>query len=351
MVKDTIKYKLRTFIRKYYLNKIIKGGIISLGLMVLLAILIIIPEWILYSSGDVRLTLLLLFALAVLGIITYYIFIPLLQLFHLRKGISDEQAANIVGAHFPESATSFSIIFNWKKQPGKNQAELLKASIIQKAKALSPFDFRQSVSFKSNIPFLLRFAPVFVLVGIMLSIFPQQFKSSAERVVQFRKEFVKPQPFTFQVMNDSLSTEENSSFTIKASTKGKYIPEKTYLHFGEEKFLMSRQGNTFQYKVANISKNTEFFFSSGKVHSNTYSLEVFALPVILDFSLFLDFPEYTGLEKDTVSNNGDVFVPEGTTIRWKFYPKDITKIFFETKDSVQRGDCRTTRGGGNKKNF
>jgi len=336
MVKDTIKNKLRTFIRKYYLNKIIKGGIISLGLMILLAILIIIPEWILYSSGDVRLMLLLLFALAALVIITYYIFIPLLQLFRLRKGLSDEQAANIVGAHFPEISDKLLNYIQLEKTAGQeNQAELLKASINQKAKALTPFDFRQSVSFKSNIPFLLRFAPVFVLVGIMLSLFPQQFKSSAERVVQFRKEFVKPQPFTFQVMNVSLSTEENSSFTIKASTEGKYIPEKAYLHFGEEKFLMSRHGTTFQYKVPNISRNTDFFFSSGKVQSKTYSLEVFALPVILDFSLFLDFPEYTRLEKDTVSNNGDVFVPEGTTIRWKFYPKDITRIFFETKDSVQ----------------
>ena len=36
------------------------------------------------------------------------------------------------------------------------------------------------------------------------------------------------------------------------------------------------------------------------------------MPKVVDFSLYLDYPKYTGIKDKTIQNNGDISIPEGT---------------------------------------
>ncbi|MGM0565755.1 MAG: hypothetical protein ACQESX_03250 [Bacteroidota bacterium] len=335
--EHSIKENLARYIRKYYRNEILKGSIISSGFLIIMALLIILPEWFLFNPGNVRMVFLIVFMIAAALILSVFVIKPLMKLLKFRNGLSYEQAAILIGKHFPEINDKLLNLLQLEKQHGAYQDDsLIKASIAQKAQDLSPFDFKSGITYKANLPYLWKIAPLLILFGILFLAFPSQFQSSAHRIVNFDKDFEKPKPFQFMLLNDSLVSEENAEFQIMAKTEGKYIPEKVYLNYGDERFLMNRKNNSFQYKIPNVRENTNFYFESDKVRSKEFLLKVHALPVIIDFDMVLDFPDYTGMINDTIDNTGDIVIPEGTNVNWKFYTKDANDLFIHLKDSTRK---------------
>jgi len=93
--------KLDAFIRKYYKNRMLKGALYAVGLVISLYLLIVFFEYMGRFGSGVRAFLFFSTAAAILGILGYYIVLPFLQIFKLGKVISNEEAARIIGQHFP----------------------------------------------------------------------------------------------------------------------------------------------------------------------------------------------------------------------------------------------------------
>ncbi|MEM9549508.1 MAG: hypothetical protein AAGA77_26295, partial [Bacteroidota bacterium] len=68
--------KLDRFIRKYYINKLIRGGLYTLGLVLALFLLFNILEYNFYFGTGVRKLLFGSFILTTLGALTYWVIIP-----------------------------------------------------------------------------------------------------------------------------------------------------------------------------------------------------------------------------------------------------------------------------------
>ena len=97
--------KLDQFIRKYYVNKMIRGGLYSVGLVLLLFLVINIIEYydFYYSNSYQTLERKVLwysFLGISLGAVFFWVLRPLLSYFHLGQVISHEKAAQIIGQHF-----------------------------------------------------------------------------------------------------------------------------------------------------------------------------------------------------------------------------------------------------------
>ena len=68
----------------------------------------------------------------------------------LGKQISHEQAANIIGKHFPEISDKLLNILQLKKQPDSNASrELIDASITQKISQISIVPITMAVDFSA----------------------------------------------------------------------------------------------------------------------------------------------------------------------------------------------------------
>lgn len=86
-------------------------------------------------------------------VLTYtYIFIPLLFLFKVRKGISDKDASLLIGKHFAEVQDRLYNLLELAED--KNQSELLLASIEQRSKDLNLIPFGNAIDFKENIRYV-----------------------------------------------------------------------------------------------------------------------------------------------------------------------------------------------------
>ncbi len=348
-----IKEKLRKFTRKYYTNKMLRGAIILFGVSGLLLLMVSLIEWNLYTTGKVRMVFVLVIAATFLWFFVSGIIIPLLKLFNIRKGISDEKAALIIGKHFQQIDDRLLNLIELSKlkEASTKDISLLDESIRQKSDELKPFSFKEAVSYRSNKKPFIRTALVLLAIVGLLIVFPSGFKGSVNRVVNFQTEYEKPKPFRFILLNDSLSTEMNSSYTFEMQVQGEVIPDEVYLNIGEDEFLMIRKRNRFQYTLPSVNQNTSFRFYSGNISSKTYTLSVFPVPVILEFETVTSPPPYTGLGNDTIRNNGDLIIPEGTQVKWKFYTRDVKSVFMQMKDTIRSVSAERTNAVGFSKQF
>ena len=108
--------KLDQFIRKYYINKLIRGSLYTLGLILALFLLFNILEYNFYFNTGIRKLLFGSFVLSSIGALTYWVIIPLSKYFKLGKTISHEQAANIIGDHFKGVEDKLLNVLQLKKQ-------------------------------------------------------------------------------------------------------------------------------------------------------------------------------------------------------------------------------------------
>jgi len=96
--------KLDAFIKKYYLNKIIRGIILSVCIYLAWYLIIVIAEYFGRFSSPFRTILFFVTTLSFISVFVSMLLIPVLNLFKIGKTINHKQASKIIGNHFPEIA-------------------------------------------------------------------------------------------------------------------------------------------------------------------------------------------------------------------------------------------------------
>src|ERR1035437_1267126 len=92
--------KLDEFIRKYYKNKLLRGFIYSIGLVLLFFISVTALEYFAHFNTAVRTVLFYSFIITSGFILVKFIAIPVSKLYKFGNIISHEEASAIIGKHF-----------------------------------------------------------------------------------------------------------------------------------------------------------------------------------------------------------------------------------------------------------
>lgn len=180
--------KLEAFIRKYYLNELIKGAILFFAAGLLYFLLLVFLEYFFWMGKTVRALLFWSFVAVGIGLFVKFIAIPLFRLFKLSKGIGYEKASSIIGNHFPEVSDKLLNVLQLKQQGGNS--DLLLASIDQKAARLKPVPFNIAIDFKGNLKYAKYAAiPVLVVLAIYISGKSSLFSNSYERIVNYEQAY------------------------------------------------------------------------------------------------------------------------------------------------------------------
>ena len=74
--------------------------------------------------------------------------------------------------------------------------------------------------------------------------------------------------------------------------------------------------------------------AANEVVSKPYRLEVSPTPVLLSFDMYLDYPAYTGKSDESITNNGNATLPEGTILKWDLLTKSTDSVAFAYKDTL-----------------
>ena len=94
--------RLKKYKRKYYVNLLLRGSLISSTILVSLYLIFSTLEFTLRFNSPIRALLFFGFLIA-LGLVLYFwVVIPLLKLIDNRRQINDEIAARQIGRYFPQ---------------------------------------------------------------------------------------------------------------------------------------------------------------------------------------------------------------------------------------------------------
>ncbi len=327
--------KLDEFIRKYYKNRLLQGAIFFTGAVLSFFLLVSLLEYFGRFNTTFRTILFYSFILFT-GVILYrFILIPLFKLYKIGNRLDYETASEIIGKHF---STIKDKLLNTLQLSRQYQNEFdnlfLAASIDQKTSELRPIRFSTAIDFKGNKRYL-KYAVGPMAVLILIMIIAPGFKETTTRLIQHDKHFAIPAPFEFVLNNKILETGQNEDFELDLGIRGKVMPDEVYLVTEGNRFKMKKDGKSvFKFTLKNVQKSLDFHFESGNFSSDGFQLAVKQKPVLLDFSINLDYPSYTGRTDEKLENIGDITIPAGTKVLWKFNTKNVENLKLSFSGSI-----------------
>ncbi len=326
--------KLESFIKKFYVNELIKGVILFFAIGLLYFLITVLIEYFLWLSSTGRTILFWLFIIVELFLFSKFILVPLTKLFRITKGINHKTASTIIGNHFPEINDKLFNLLQLSEDT--SSSSLLVASIEQKSNNLSPIPFKLAIDFRKNIKYL-KYAGIPIVIFLLVSLFNKKdwLSTSYKRVVNYQTAYEPPAPFQFFIINSTLNALEDEDFVLEVRATGDIIPDNATIMYNDEVYFLKNNGNgEFQYKFLQPKNSIDFMISSNEVRSKEYTLSVVPVPSLLDFEMQLDYPSYTKKKDESFKSSGNATIPEGTKISWKVFTKNTDKVQMKNKDSI-----------------
>ena len=330
--KPEIFDQLDRFIKKYYQNTLIKRSCIFLTAVGALFLLVnwVEAKWFLGTTP--RLILVIFFVLTTISAIYWAFGLPISKIFRFSKPMSYKDAETLIKSSLPELKDHLrNLLELHEKAQGRGESGnlILQAAIEQKISGLKYYNFVSTIDFRKN----LKYARVAIFpIGLILALLifrPQSLSHPTHRLVHLRTHFEKPSPFAFEILNDKLSVLQNGDFNLKIKSIGDEIPDEVWLQVDGNTFRMNKQNRLeFNHLFKNVNQSFKFSFKVGDFQTAEYTLNIVPKPSIFDFRAFLSYPRHTGLTNETIENNGDFRVPEGTNIRFQIRMRNVDKLDF-----------------------
>lgn len=331
--------KIDEFIRKYYLNKIVRGSIYLSAALFTSYLIITSLEYYGNFGGQIRAMLFFSFLAVNLSIAFQLILRPLLALNRLGKVLSHHEASEIIGKHFSGVKDKLLNTLQLKKLADENpeQRALIQASIDQKIAQLAPVPFSSAIRIKDNRKYL-RFAVPPLLVIILIAVTaPAIFSEGTERIINYDRKYVKKAPFRFIVLNKDLSVVQGEELELKVKMEGEEIPQDIYVEEEPNSFKLEKENLVrFHYTFRNVQKTKQIRLSAHGYRSEPIEIRVKKRPALLEFQVRLDYPGYLRKPAESLANTGDLTVPEGTRVTWNFKTENASRMLFgaDAKTSV-----------------
>ena len=322
-----LKKKLDQYKRKYYLNQLVKGIILFLA--------IILSTYLISTSVDFgfkpgttgRSLIFFSFVGIMLITMSWMIVRPLLHIYAINKQISDEEAARQIGILFPELKDK---LLNTIQLTGIESKEnsLIAASIQKRIEEISIFQFSSRIKLSANKKYIKYVAYPAIPLLILFLFVPQFLTESTVRIVKFDEDFKPSSYFTLVPMANNDLAFKNEDYTVQFQLQGNIVPDKIYLRSHKRRIKVSNVDGIVSYTFKKVQDDFDYSFEAADYSTESYHVDVYSRPDIKTFNVQLQYPNYTGIENETLQNSGNLNVPEGTNINWLVNTIASDSVFF-----------------------
>lgn len=327
---DLLK-KIDEFIRKFYLNKILRGSIYAAGILLALYLLIFLSLYYLNPAAGFKTVIFFAYLLIALLLIGFLVVKPLLSMLKLGKHLSFDEASIIIGNHFGHINDKLLNTLQLHKLSENLSAHnhLIMASIDQKIMELKPIPFYTAVRITDNRKYLkYLFIPLSIIVLIGL-IAPAILREGSYSFFKYDEYIAPKAPFDFAVLNKSLTVTQGEDLNLTLKLTGDQLPAEIYVEDGKNTYKLEKENiSRFTYQIKNIQSGKKLVFKGGGFHSSAFVISVIPRPELLNATATLNYPAYLGKKQEVISNVGDMLLPEGTRITWHFITGQSSSLLF-----------------------
>lgn len=323
--------RLEIFIRKFYLNQIIKGAIWFITILFALFLITSVTAYVAWLSVFSR-SLIFYFSLILL-FTTFWQFIgrPLLSYFKIRKRIDHKTASRLIGEYFPEIKDKLlnTIELHEIGIQATSNAALIQAGINQKALELTPFSFSGAIDIKRNLEYIRFILVPLTVIILLLIISPAILRVGSAMIFNPGRQFLKPAPFSFTILNTDLSVVQGNSFILQIKTTGDVNPADMFVADDKMNLQMEKvKNNVFSYTFSNMQSSHTLYCNASGINSLPFTIHVIPKPELLSFNVLLEYPSYLHRAREKMQNSGDLLIPEGTIATWTCQTVNAGTILF-----------------------
>jgi hypothetical protein len=330
--------KINTFIRKYYLNNLLRG-LIFLGAGLFSAYVVItLSEYFGNFNTVFRTILFYVFILLNLGLIIWLVIPSLFAWLKLSKNLTHDEAAEIIGKHFSSVNDKLLNTLQLKKQAmgDEKHRALIEASIDQKIEQLKPVSFPSAINIRENNRYLKWIITPVAVICVLALAAPSILTESTKRLIRHNEYFAPVSPFQFVVQNQALSAVQGQDFRLDLKLTGDKFPADVYIETAGNTFKLDKENiSRFHYVFSNLQQNQVFRLTANGVISAPYQIKVNLRPSLLHFDVELNYPAYLHKKNETIANAGDLTIPAGTSVNWAFHTQNATGLYFSLGDKTQ----------------
>ena len=327
--------KLNQFIKKYYLNQLIKGSLYVLSVLLLFFILFCSLEF--FSSFNVQGRTFLFWSYIIVSflIIAKFIVIPTLKMVKIGNTLSYKDAAKIIGNHFKEVDDKLLNILELS-EISETDNELIRASIDQKTKNIESIKFKSAINLtisKKQIRWIV--TPLLIIILFFISGKEYILTESSARIINHNTFFEPEPPFEYVILNNDLKFKQFEDFKLKIKLIGKEIPSEIFIVKNGNKFkLKNLADNIFEFQFKHPSADIKFQFFAGGYTSRPYLVKCLMQPKIVNLEIVVTPPKYTEKKTNTINSGGDLIIPEGSYVKWKVLFNNSHRNTFVLEDKI-----------------
>jgi hypothetical protein len=320
--------RLDAFIRKYYLQKLIRGILLSVALLLGLFLVITFSEYIAFFPVWFRTGLFWGYVVLTGSVVWWWIIRPLMGMYRLGAIISYDEAATIIGNHFGTVQDKLLNLLQLESMARQHpDSSLLLAGIDQKIRELRPVPFTGAVNLKSNKKYLKFALPPLLLLFLLLLFQSHVITDGSKRFFQYNKHFERQAPFTFRLLNPQNTCRRGGTYTVELTFDGRSLPEEAHLMLKGQRIKLQQTGrNLFTYAIGNLQEDLTFHFEAMGFSSSAFTLKLLPDPALTDAEALVVYPAYTGKGSEKFSNATEFQLPEGSSITWSFRARDAETI-------------------------
>ncbi len=332
------------------------GLLFSLILIILVFTSFSFLEMLLHHSSLLRtiiFSVIVLIAVASFG----FLFIkPLIRYFDLLGKRDHFKTAGKVAAYFPQIKDDLLNAIQLVSAGIDNKmysSGLVDASFKKVYEKTKNIRFESVVDFKKVKQLLIYFLSISVIVSLIF-IFAPGMQAASYRIVNFNREFIPPQRYSFEVFPGDAQVTKGDDVNISVKVNGG-IPSSVYLalkdkeetSFQNQKLIPDSNGvYNFDYKSSRSSLKYYVFAEDSK--SEEYSIEVIDRPIVKNLDITVIPPSYSGISSYQQKDNGNISALKGSKVEVKFNStKELkdAKLLFQDSTEVQLNKESTQASG------
>lgn len=320
--------KLHAFIKRYYLNRIIRGLIWTSFILIALYLILIFLEYQQYFSPKAKTFIILSVGLLTISVFFWMVFLPTLKYFRIGPTLTYEEAAKIAGQHFSNIRDKILNALQLEKLARQHPDNvLILAGIKQKTEEIKPVPIHLAINLKENVKYLKYPSIPFFIFLLIYWYSPSVVKESTYRFIHYDKVFTPPLPFQWKITNPSLTAKRNENFTLEIEFGGKELPQKVYIEQNGYQYKMDRTDyNHFTFTWKNLKEDIDFIVKTDQFLITRQSIKVIPNPRLENLSVEVKYPAYLSKSPETLQNINEITVPEGTQLHFRIKASDAEWI-------------------------
>ena len=313
---NQIDDKINSFTKRYYLNLLIRGSILSLSILLAYFLIASLIEYNLWLGKTGRFLIFSSFLLVAGFSIVRFLREPLAWWIY-KKGLRKEESAQLIGRFFPDVSDKLLNLIQLSSI--QNRSALVEAGIAQRTLSMRNIAFEEAIDLRENKKYAKYLVIPFLLILVLMIINQGIFTQSAKRIVQFNQEFTPQAPFQFVIQDPTLLAFFNEDFTLGVKLEGTALPDAVYIvSDGGQRWKMESAGvGLFTYTFENIQNEIDFQLEGSGFFSDAHKIQLVSRPELTQLKVTLDYPGYLDMKAQELNNAGNLEIPEGTKVTWK----------------------------------